>query len=70
MTHGAKISAGDVTIGMLGSVAGDMGLAMVRLDRAAKAIEDGHPLVAGNVEIDLIQPGWADFSVPTKDAVK
>ena len=70
LTHGAKISAGDTAIGMLGSVAGDMGLAMVRLDRAAKAIEDGHPLVAGNVEIDLIQPGWADFSVPTKDAVK
>jgi hypothetical protein len=43
---------------------------MVRLDRATKAIKDGHPLVAGNVEIDLIQPGWADFSVPTKDAVK
>ncbi len=70
LTPGARISARDAAIGMLGSVAGDMGLAMVRLDRAEKAIEDGHPLMAGNVEIDLIQPGWADFSVPMKDAVK
>jgi folate-binding protein YgfZ len=70
LTQGAKISAGDTTIGMLGSVAGDMGLAMVRLDRAEKAIEDGRPLMAGNVEIDLIQPGWANFSVPTQGDTK
>jgi hypothetical protein len=47
-----------------------MGLAMVRLDRAEKAIEDGRPLMAGNVEIDLIQPGWANFSVPTQGDTK
>jgi folate-binding protein YgfZ len=70
LTEGAKISAGDTTIGMLGSVAGDMGLAMVRLDRAEKAIENGYQLMAGNVEIDLIHPGWADFSVPTQGDMK
>lgn len=70
LTAGAKITAGDAAIGTLGSVAGDIGLAMVRLDRAAKAIEDGRALIAGDVEIDLVQPGWADFSVPTKGAVK
>ncbi len=64
LTEGSKISGGDTAIGQLGSVAGDMGLAMIRLDRAEKAIEDGHPLMAGDVEIDLIQPGWADFNVP------
>jgi hypothetical protein len=66
LTEGAKISGGDTAIGLLGSVAGDIGLATVRLDRAEKAIKDGHPLMAGNVEIDLIQPGWAEFSVPTQ----
>jgi hypothetical protein len=70
LTQGAKITAGDAAIGMLGSVAGDMGLAMVRLDRAEKAIEDGRLLMAGNVEIDLIQPGWANFSVPTQGDTK
>ena len=64
LTQGAKISAGDTAIGLLGSVAGDMGLAMVRLDRAEKALEDGHTLMAGDVEIDLVQPGWASFIVP------
>ncbi len=66
LTPGAAITAGDAAIGTLGSVAGDMGLAMVRLDRAAKAIEDGRPLMAGDVEIELIQPRWARFSVPTQ----
>ncbi len=66
LTPGAAITAGDAAIGTLGSVAGDMGLAMVRLDRAAKAIADGRPLMAGDVEIELIQPRWARFSVPTQ----
>ena len=70
LTEGAKISAGDATIGMLGSVAGDMGLAMVRLDRVEKAIEDGRPLMAGNVEIHLTQPGWANFIVPRQGDTK
>ena len=66
LTQGAKITAGDAAIGMLGSVSGDMGLAMVRLDRAQKAVDEGHQLMAGDVEIQLIQPGWATFSVPTQ----
>ncbi len=69
LTEGAKVSGGDASIGQMGSVTGDMGLAMVRLDRADKAIKDGHPLLAGDVEIDLVQPGWADFSVPTQGKV-
>ena len=66
LTPGARITAGDAAIGTLGSVAGDMGLAMVRLDRAAKVIEDGRALMAGDVEIELTHPGWAGFSVPTQ----
>jgi len=66
LTHGAKITAGDATIGMLGSVAGNMGLAMVRLDRAKKAVDEGRPLMAGTVEIHLIQPGWANFDLPVQ----
>ncbi len=70
LTAGAKITAGDAAIGALGSVAGDMGLATVRLDRAAKAIEEGRTLMAGDAEIELTQPVWADFNVPMKGAAK
>lgn len=66
LREGAKISAGGAAIGQLGSISGDRGLAMVRLDRAEKALREGHPLMAGDVEIDLVQPGWAGFSVPAK----
>ncbi|MHA1164522.1 MAG: CAF17-like 4Fe-4S cluster assembly/insertion protein YgfZ [Alphaproteobacteria bacterium] len=66
LTQGAKITAGDAAIGMLGSVAGDMGLAMVRLDRVQKAVDEGYPLMAGDVEINLTQPGWANFDLPTQ----
>ncbi len=66
LTQGAKITAGDAAIGMLGSVAGDLGLALVRLDRAQKAAEKGEPLMAGDVEIPLTQPGWANFDLPAQ----
>ena len=66
LTRGAKISAGDAAIGMLGSVAGELGLAMVRLDRAKKAVDEGHSLMAGDVEIHLTQPGWANFDLPAQ----
>lgn len=66
LTQGAKITSGDAAIGMLGSVAGNSGLATVRLDRAQKAADKGYPLMAGNVEITLIQPGWANFDLPTQ----
>jgi len=66
LTQGAKITAGDASIGTLGSVVDDMGLAMVRLDRAQKAVEEGRPLMADGVEITLVRPGWAQFSVPTQ----
>lgn len=63
---GTEITAGEASIGLLGSVAGDRGLAMVRLDRATKAIEDGRQITAGETPISFIQPDWANFTVPAK----
>lgn len=65
LTSGADITAGDASIGTLGSVAGNIGLGMVRLDRLQKALEDGRSLRAGDVEIRLKRPEWAAFDVPT-----
>ena len=63
---GETITAGEATIGTLGSIAGNRGLAMVRLDRAEKAIADARPLTIGENTIQLHQPEWAQFRVPTE----
>lgn len=64
LTAGAEITADGNAVGSLGSVAGNAGLAMVRLDRAEKAIAEGKTLEAGGVAVTLLQPGWAKFAVP------
>ena len=70
LTPGAEITAGNARIGALGSVAEESGLAMVRLDRAQKALDEGRALMADGVAITLVQPGWASFSVPTQAGAK
>jgi len=70
LAPGAEITSGDMNIGTLGSVVDDMGLAMVRLDRAQKAVEKGLPLMADGVEITLVRPGWAHFSVPGQGSLE
>jgi folate-binding protein YgfZ len=51
---GTEIRAGGITIGLMGSVAHDRGLAMIRTDRAEEAIAAGHDLVAGASIIELL----------------
>ncbi len=60
---GAAISAGGVEIGKLGSVAGNRGLALVRIDRAAEFAEKGESLHAGAVPVRIDLPSWATFSL-------
>lgn len=47
----AAITAGGVTIGRLGTVAGAHALALLRLDRVAEFRAKGTPMLAGNIEI-------------------
>lgn len=61
---GAAIEADGVAIGSMGSSAGQDGLAMVRLDRAADALSLGAALTAAGTPIALVQPVWARFAVP------
>jgi folate-binding protein YgfZ len=58
------ITAGDKSVGTLGSAANGQGIAMIRLDRAAEALAAGAPLVAGGVELRLVKPAWARFAFP------
>ncbi len=64
---GADIIAGTAKIGTLGSMAGENGLALVRLDRAREALGKGDALTVGDVPIRLIKPAWAKFDVPDSD---
>jgi tRNA-modifying protein YgfZ len=64
---GADVTAGERTIGQCGSSANCHGLVMIRLDRAADAVEAKEPLRAGGVDFRLIQPEWLSFAVPGVD---
>lgn len=63
---GTSIEAGGQPIGTLGSVSAQSGLALIRLDRAADAIEAGATLKAGGVTLKLRKADWARFAVPSE----
>jgi folate-binding protein YgfZ len=53
---GVAIVAGDKPVGTMGSSAGGMGLGLLRIDRAADALDAGVPLTAGGIAIRLADP--------------
>jgi hypothetical protein len=55
-------------IGVLGSVAGNKGLALLRLDRAEEAKATGTSLRAGEVTVAFRIPSWARFKTPAPTA--
>ena len=61
---GTPISAGGREIGTLGSVAGNMGLALARIDRVKEAMDQGTPILAGDVAVTLAIPPEARFGFP------
>ncbi|MDI7861124.1 folate-binding protein YgfZ [Rhizobiaceae bacterium n13] len=61
---GTDILAGAKTVGTLGSVAGNKGLAIVRVDRVGEAMANGTPLTAGDVAVAAALPEWSGLSFP------
>jgi len=53
---GAVLLAGDKPVGTMGSTSGDNGLALIRTDRAADALDAGMTLTAGGIAIRLAEP--------------
>jgi folate-binding protein YgfZ len=53
---GVEIRAGDKPVGTMGSSADGIGLALIRLDRAADAQDAAVPLMAGGIVVRLAQP--------------
>lgn len=60
---GSDITAGTAVIGKLGSVDGNSGLALIRIDRAAEALSKNDPVCAGQTPIRIEIPPWAMFKL-------
>ncbi|MDK4703183.1 folate-binding protein YgfZ [Rhizobium sp. CNPSo 4062] len=63
---GTELIVGSKPIGTLGSTAGNMGLAIVRIDRAGEAIAEEVPIKAGEVDVTASLPVWSGLSFPTR----
>lgn len=61
---GIEVKAGERALGYMGSSAGRLGMAMVRLDRADEALKAGDKIDAGGIELRLVKPDWANFRFP------
>jgi folate-binding protein YgfZ len=64
---GTPVLAGDKAVGTMGSTAEGKGLALVRIDRVADALDAGLALSAGGLAMHLADPG--DISTPPKQTV-
>jgi folate-binding protein YgfZ len=64
---GTAILAGDKPVGTMGSTAGPNGLALIRTDRAADALDAGTALTAGGLAIRLADPD--ELHPPPKQTV-
>ena len=63
-TAGADIVAGGRTLGALGSVAENKGLAITRIDRVKDAIDADASITVGDMPVSLSIPSWAKFTFP------
>jgi folate-binding protein YgfZ len=61
---GEEVTAAAKSVGTFGSSADGRALALLRLDRAADALAEGHALIAGAVTLRLIKPDWIQFPLP------
>jgi len=65
---GSDVKAGEKSIGTLLSGSGSRAIALIRLDRARSAIENGVSIEAGGSKLTLQKPEWASFEVPGSGA--
>lgn len=53
---GIPVVAGEKPVGTMGSSAKGLGLALLRIDRVADALDAGQPLTAGGLPLSLVSP--------------
>ena len=64
---GTTVLAGDKPVGTMGSTADGKGLALVRIDRVADALDAGFSLSAGGLAMHLADP--EDVRTPPKQTI-
>lgn len=64
---GLPVMAGDKQVGTIGSTSGKYGLALLRIDRAAEALDAGAKLTAGGLPLRVADPG--ELRLPPKQTV-
>jgi folate-binding protein YgfZ len=64
---GVSVMAGDKSVGTMGSSAQGKGIALVRIDRVADALDAGQPLTAGGLAVRLAEPEVV--RIPTKQPI-
>src|SRR5215475_6887769 len=64
---GLPVMAGDKQVGTIGSTSGKHGLALLRVDRAAEALEAGAKFTAGGLPLRIAEPG--ELHLPPKQTV-
>ncbi|ATN33728.1 folate-binding protein YgfZ [Rhizobium sp. ACO-34A] len=62
---GTELTAQGKPIGALGTVTGNRGLAIVRIDRAGEAMSADAGILAADVPVALALPVWSGLSFPT-----
>ncbi|MBJ6131962.1 folate-binding protein YgfZ [Ochrobactrum sp. Q0168] len=65
---GTPITAEGREVGNLGSSAGGVGIALVRIDRVKDAMDAGTPLLAGETPLELSLPPHVRFGLPEPEA--
>ncbi len=61
---GVEVTANGKPLGFTGTTAGKAGLALLRLDRTARAVKNGETVLAGGVRIEVRIPDWVNFGWP------
>ncbi|UVF18544.1 folate-binding protein YgfZ [Microvirga terrae] len=61
---GVEVTAGEKALGRTGTGAEGRGLLMIRLDRAADALQAGETIRAGGIPVQLEKPAWIRFPFP------
>lgn len=62
---GTDLTIGGRPIGTLGTIAGERGLAIIRIDKAGEAMSTGERILAGDVPVSVALPAWSGLSFPT-----
>lgn len=65
---GLPVTAGDKSVGTMGSSANGVGLALLRIDRVADALDAGLTLTAGGLPLSLVAPDDIK-AAPPKDSM-